>query len=248
MAAPKSSYRALLLGLLLLAAPPCFALESILHEIEVRTLSSASAPRFMDSKVLLTYRSAVPVRLVGARFEHESYRVFHTYSRNENEVFLLLLGVPRGLEELRYRITVDGVWMNDPFNPRSETDAFGTTFSVFSLTERPTPGLRSPQLEADGSVTFVLRSQTGRRVYLVGDFNKWDPFWDHMPEVSPGLYQLNLRLPPGRRHYRFSVNGERLPDPLNPQNTWDSEGNPLSVLDLPAPSREDFSLYQTGGR
>jgi hypothetical protein len=244
MACLKSYRPAVLLSLLLAAAPLAPALESFIQEIEVRNLSSASMPRFLGPLVLLTYQSAHRVRLVGARFAHEDYRIFHTYSRNENGIFLLLLEVPREIETLRYRISVDGMWMNDPFNPEVEVDSFGTAFSVFSLKGRPTPPLQSPQFEPDGATTFVFRSQPGRRVYLVGDFNNWDPFWDRMREVRPGLYRLTLRLTPGRHFYRFSVDGNRLLDPLNLENARDPDGNPVSMLIVPP----HFSLYQTGDR
>ena len=64
--------------------------------------------------MLLSYPADPRVRLVGARFEHESYQEFHPYFRNENGVFVLLLDVPEGLETLTYRICVDGVWTYDP--------------------------------------------------------------------------------------------------------------------------------------
>jgi hypothetical protein len=248
MAWLKSCRPAVLLCLLLGAAPLASALESYVQEIEVRNLSSASTPRFLGPLVLLTFQSPHRVRLVGARFAHEDYRIFHTYSRNENGIFLLLLEVPRDVETLRYRISVDGMWMNDPFNPGVEVDDFGTAFSVFSLASRPAPPLQSPRFEADGATTFVFRSQPGRRVYLVGDFNKWDPFWDRMPEVRPGLYRLTLRLTPGRHFYRFFVDGNRLLDPLNLENARDSDGNPVSMLVVPPVPKDNFSLYQTGDR
>ena len=248
MTSLKSCLTLVALCLLAGVAAPCFALESYLQDIEVRSLAAAEAPRFLGTRVLLTYHSGHRVRLVGARFDHEDYRVFHTYSRNENGVFLLLLEVPPGLEELRYRICVDGIWMNDPNNPIASTDACGTAFSVFSLRGRPTPPLRSPEIEPDGTVSFVFRSQPGRRVYLIGNFNKWDPFWDRMGEVRPGVYRINLPLTPGRHYYRFSVDGDRLLDPLNLDSARDPEGNTVSVVDVPGRPAANLSLYQRTAR
>ena len=247
MTSSKSSV-ALAALCLVLAAVPLAAFDSYLQEIEVRSLSTAAAPRFLGTRVLLTYQTGHRVRLVGARFAHEDYRVFHTYSRNENGVFLLLLEVPVGLEELRYRISVDGIWMSDPVNPAVAVDAFGTAFSVFPLHERPAPPLQRPRLEADGSVTFVFRSDPGRRVYLIGDFNQWDPFWDRMTEIQPGLYRITLRLTEGRHYYRFSVDGSRLLDPLNLDSARDPEGNAVSVVDVPPEPAAQLSLYQSAAR
>jgi hypothetical protein len=57
-----------------------------------------------------------------------------------------------------------------------------------------------------------------------------------MPEDPrrPGLYQVTLRLPPGPHYYAFSVDGERLPDPLNVELAEDSEGFRVSTFRLPA--------------
>jgi hypothetical protein len=152
------------------------------------------------------------------------------------------------VSELRYRICVDGVWTYDPMNPSTSTDTFGTVFSLFSLRGRPAPLLRSPKIEPDGSVVFVFRSEPGRRVYLIGDFNKWDPFWDRMAEERPGLYRISLHLTPGTHYYRFSVDGSRLLDPLNLDSARDREGSPVSVVEVPTHPSGNLSLYQNTPR
>jgi hypothetical protein len=237
----------LFLCLLFAAAAAAEASDSYFDLIEAANVSTAGPPRYVGSKVLLSYTPPYPVRLVGARFAHEDFRVFHKYSYNEKGVFVLLLDVPREVDNLLYRISVDGVWMNDPFNPETRVDTVGTTFSRFSLEARPEPPLRSPRIEQDGRVTFVLRSQPGRRVYLVGDFNQWDPFWDRMPEVRPGLYRLSLLLNPGVHYYLYSVDGQNIQDPLNLHNAA-MEGTTVSMLAVPAQGGGKLSLYQTGDR
>jgi hypothetical protein len=236
------------LCLLLAAASSVGGADSYLETVEVANVPAAAPPRFVDTKVLLSFEAPFRVRLVGARFAHEDFRVFHTYSRNEKGVFVLLLDVPRDVERLRYRLCVDGIWMSDPFNPESEVDDLGTAFSVFSLQARPEPPLESPLVAPDGSTTFVFRSQPGRRVCVVGDFNEWDPFWDRMPEIRPGLYRLTVQLTPGIHYYLFSVDGQKIPDPLNLQNARTMEGNSVSMLQVPRKGWDELSLYQTGAR
>jgi len=248
MARLKYRFPPVILCLLLGAASTAAASDSYLEAIEVATVSSAAAPRFVGSKVLLTYETPHRVRLVGARFAHEEFRVFHTYSRNQKGVFVLLLEVPREVETLQYRLSVDGIWMNDPANPETRVDAVGTAFSLFSLQARPEPPLESPLVGPEGLATFVFRSHPGRRVYLVGDFNNWDPFWDRMPEVRPGLYRLSLQLTPGSHFYLYSVDGQDIQDPLNLRNARSTEGNPVSMLVVPPEDEGNFFLYQTGAR
>jgi 1,4-alpha-glucan branching enzyme len=89
-------------------------------------------------------------------------------------------------------------------------------------------------MQPDGQVTFRFRGRPGRFVSLIGEFNRWDPFWEPMAEGRPGLYQVTLRLPPGQHYYVFCVDGERVPDPLNVELAEDSEGFRVSTFVVPS--------------
>jgi hypothetical protein len=234
--------RLLLVGALLtVALAPLTAQVSLPTPIEMQSVERSGPPRFLNRQVLLSYMpesSARPARLVGASFEHERYGVVHAYVRNVNGVFLLLLDVPEGLESLTYRIMVDGLWTYDPANPQRFEDDSGVVFSTFDLEGLPPRPLISPEVRPNGEVTFRYRGRPGRFVSLIGEFNRWDPFWEPMPENRrrPGLYQLTLRLPPGPHYYVFSVDGDRVPDPLNVELAEDAEGFRVSTFRVPAPT------------
>jgi hypothetical protein len=221
--------------LLFLVAGSLFGMDSHLMEVRIRGIDRAGPPQFLDRQVLLSYQKSEPVRLVGARFAHEDYRIFHIYFRNEHEVFLLLLDVPEEVEELRYRLVVDGLWINDPFNPSSDEDAFGRVFSLFSLQDRPARAAVSPEIHHEGSVTFFFQTLPDRAVSVAGDFNNWDPFWHRMQETKPGQYRLTVRMPPGQHFYYYIVNGQRVLDPINQDTARDFEGFRVSTFFLPPP-------------
>ncbi len=221
--------------LLFLTAGFLFGLDSHLQEVRIKGIDRAGPPQYLDRQVLLTYQSNKPVRLVGARFAHEDYRVFHVYFRNESDVFLLLLDVPEEVEELRYRMVVDGLWINDPFNPRSDEDAFGRVFSVFTLQDRPARAAVSPEIDRQGSVTFFFQTLPDMAVSVAGDFNNWDPFWHRLQETAPGEYRITVRMPPGRHFYYYVVNGRRVLDPINQDTARDFENFRVSTFFLPPP-------------
>ena len=220
---------------LLLLAGPVFCLDGHLMEVRIRGIEQAGPPQYLDRQVLLSYKADKPVRLVGARFAHEDYRIFHVYFRNQNDVFLLLLDVPEQVAELRYRLVVDGLWTNDPYNPRFEKDAFGRVFSLFDLGERPARAPVSPEIHREGSVTFFFQTLADRAVSVAGDFNNWDPFWNRMREIEPGTYRLTVRMPPGQHFYYYIVNGRRVLDPINQETARDYEGFRVSTFFLPPP-------------
>jgi len=221
--------------LVFLVAGSVFGLDSHLMEVRIRGIDRAGPPQYLDRQILLSYKSNEPVRLVGARFAHEDYRVFHVYFRNENDVFLLLLDVPEEVQELRYRMVVDGLWINDPSNPDNEEDAFGRVFSVFSLQDRPARTPVSPEIHRQGSVTFFFQTLPDRAVSVAGDFNSWDPFWHRLQEKTPGEYRLTVRMPPGQHFYYYIVNGRRVLDPINQDTARDFEGFRVSTFFLPPP-------------
>jgi hypothetical protein len=230
--------RLLLVCALLTAGLGPLAAQTLLPTpVELQSVERAGPPRFLQRQVLLSFQPSDPkrpVRIVGASFAHERFQVFHPYVRNANGIFLLLLDVPQEVDTLTYRITVDGLWTPDPANPERIEDETGVIFSTFSLAGRPPGPLLSPDVRTDGRVTFRFRARTGLFVSLIGEFNRWDPFWEPMPESAPGLYQVTVRLPPGPHYYVFSVNGERVPDPLNVEMAEDSEGFRVSTFLMPA--------------
>lgn len=252
-----------LVALLLAAAAPLCALDAHLEDLRVRSIESAGPPRLSGQEVLLSYESERPTAFVGARFAHEDFQVLHRYVRVTSApprsggapprgkgsspakapadptpapLFILLLSVPPEVDTLRYRIVVDGQWMADPYNPDYEEDPFGQRISVFRMPDRPQPPVVNPTVLADGSVRFSLRDRPGRYVYIAGDFNHWNPYWDRLQELHPGEYSITLRLTPGRHYYRFAVDGEWRPDPHNPETGRDPEGVRVSTFQLPPPA------------
>ncbi len=79
----------------------------------------------------------------------------------------------------------------------------------------------------EDEIVFRLALAAGKRVFLVGDFNGWNPTMDRMTEVAGG-YELRLFLLPGKYRYRFIVDGVALADPDNPNR--DEEGNSFFIF------------------
>ncbi|MDZ7860214.1 MAG: glycogen-binding domain-containing protein [Candidatus Krumholzibacteriota bacterium] len=82
---------------------------------------------------------------------------------------------------------------------------------------------------ADGAVSldgeqiiFSLSIPKGASVYLVGDFNNWNPTMDKMVWEND-RYEIRLFLLPGKHKYMYVVNGETRADTDNPCE--DKDGN-----------------------
>jgi Glycogen recognition site of AMP-activated protein kinase len=225
--------RCALCACMVLCAGAAFGVNAQTLDIAVRSLAAAQAPRMVGDVLLLTLKPNVQTRFVGARFAHESWKVLHPYTVNENGVFVLDYAVPEGIQEIRYKIVVDGLWMADPTNPTVETDELGNEFSVFTLEKEPVRLIFNPRREPGGGITFIFRGTPGRRVCIAGDFNFWDPFVDTLAETSPGTYRITLRVPAGDHWYYFFTDGRRQLDRLNPETGVDPDGNIVSYFSSP---------------
>ncbi len=65
-----------------------------------------------------------------------------------------------------------------------------------------------------GQVTFVCDFRRhAKRVFLVGEFNDWDPSATKMVRSRNGSFRVTLNLPAGRHEYKFVVDGEWVTDP-----------------------------------
>ncbi len=208
--------------------------ESIDLNLYLQDISRAQPPRLFGDFIILTCAPRPAARLVGARFSHEDFRIFHPFRKNENGVYVLALSAPAGSQTVLYRFMIDGVWTFDHVNPLRETDAGGITFSVFQYT-RTAPAVAlaaGPRLVGDGLVEFSLTAESGSVVTIAGDFNAYDPFTHPLKESSPGLFTIRLRLLPGRHYYGFTVNGVHRTDPLNDRVAADADQRPYSILDV----------------
>lgn len=66
----------------------------------------------------------------------------------------------------------------------------------------------------EDEVVFSIAAPGANEVYLVGDFNNWNPTYEKM-EARGGRFEVRLFLLPGTYRYKFVVDGEWISDPDN---------------------------------
>ncbi len=67
----------------------------------------------------------------------------------------------------------------------------------------------------DNEAVFTLQAPGAQRVFLVGDFNNWNPTLERM-DTEGDLFIIRLYLLAGTYRYKFVVDGEWIVDPENP--------------------------------
>jgi hypothetical protein len=98
--------------------------------------------------------------------------------------------------------------------------------------KRDTEVASSPKVQVIREVKIFFYYPPAQKVAVTGDFNNWDA--DGVPLKAagkPGLWETDLRLPPGAYSYNFIVDGELLvPDPNSSNQMPDGYGGTNSIL------------------
>lgn len=84
---------------------------------------------------------------------------------------------------------------------------------------------------AEKSVTFTVRADAGKSVYLAGSFNQWNPTGKKMlDKKNEGVYTATVKLAPGRYEYKFVIDGVWCADPENLDFVQNDHGTLNSVI------------------
>jgi len=214
----------------------------------LRGISAPGKPQIFENGVVFTASSAY--QRVGISFAHEDYARVHWFQRlmvprdpadfaaagrtrrnieplADSGVMFHLEIIPEGIQNIDYRLVIDGLWTADPLNPITVTGPSGVVQSRFPLPARPQAVLA--QVSLPGTFRFNFRAPPGEIVTVGGSFNNWDPFMYELRETSPGFYTLTLPLPPGNFQYVFFHRGQQVYDPANLRRLYTRYGRVVSV-------------------
>jgi hypothetical protein len=125
----------------------------------------------------------------------------------------------------------------DAVAPRSPEPARSAGAPVLSATprgerKRETVVASAPKVQIIKEVKIFFYYPPAQKVAVTGDFNDWNA--DGVPLKAagrPGLWETELRIPPGVYSYNFIVDGELLvPDPNSSNQMPDGYGGTNSLL------------------
>ena len=216
------------------------------------TIPGPSAPVIHENSVIFTASS--DFRRVGVAFAHEDFSNVHWFrpllvpqdplnapippGRKHPDPFIdsgilfHVFQVPEHINELEYRLVMNGLWTVDPANNLSRRDPVsGLSLSVLSIPPRhlnPNPLRGLP-----AGLNFSFNGPSGEIVTVAGNFNGWDPFMYELREFPTGVYSITIPLPPGVYQYVFFHGGRRYVDPYNPRRIYARDGSAASEIVVP---------------
>ncbi|MFC1828026.1 glycogen-binding domain-containing protein [Thermodesulfobacteriota bacterium] len=80
--------------------------------------------------------------------------------------------------------------------------------------------------------TFSLEAPDAGEVFLMGDFNQWDPKKHPMKKDEKGVWKKAVMIPPGTYEYKFKVDGRWRMDPQNENRCQNRFGTYNNLLNL----------------
>jgi hypothetical protein len=176
-------------------------------------------------------------RYVGISFDFENFRTIHAFKRRTirdseykaiDSFYFYILELPKTVQQVKYRLVVDGLWTTDPLNESTVyNEETGITLSLLDASRYIPPVTEQPK---KGLVHFVYQGSSGEQIRLGGSFTNWDSWIYEMVEVQPGIYQLDLPLPPGKYEYAFYRGMTTLVDKGNPDRCYTPDGKVASLL------------------
>ena len=84
---------------------------------------------------------------------------------------------------------------------------------------------------ANRKISFTFKDEPGKKVFVAGSFNDWDPNAAPMEDRDQaGVYTATLRIPRGSHEYKFVVDGIWQVDPANPDCVMNGYGSMNSLI------------------
>ena len=201
----------------------------------VSDITEVRSPYLKGDYVIFTANSSA--RFVGIAFDFENFSTIHQFKKRSlrdieynvsDSLYFYILELPKNIQNVGYRLVIDGLWTFDPTNEnKSYVQSVGAVLSQVNVS-RSIP-LVTEKLE-NGVVRFVYRGKTGQKVRLGGNFTNWDSWIYEMQEVSPGLYEFELPLPPGVYDYAYYTGISSMTDSTNPNKIYTLDGKEASRI------------------
>ena len=212
-------------------------IESYDMEILVSQISGVREPTVIGDFIVFT--APVTSRHVGIAFDFENFRQIHSMQKLVSHdpdgkaldsVYFYILPLPKNINQISYRLIVDGLWTVDPINPNSSYNSkIGAQLSVVYITQ---PEDTTTHQNENGFVRFTYKGEPGQQIRLGGTFTNWDSYIYNMIETRPGLYEISIPLLAGTYYYTFYNGITSFIDEDNPNRAYTKDGRIASVIEV----------------
>ncbi|HZK20118.1 MAG TPA: glycogen-binding domain-containing protein [Treponemataceae bacterium] len=233
-----------LIILLCIPLTPCLAKTSVTPQKDapkaviddlLSIIDYPCPPRIIGDYIVFTAHKEA--RFTGIAFDFENFVTIHPFYRlntydYENKIdesiLFYIAKIPKGAQQIGYRLIIDGLWTIDSLNPSSY---FDTDMHVYvSTITIPYKKDISTKITSSNAVLFVYEGLPGQDIRIGGSFTNWDSWIYEMQEAKPGVYEITIPLPSGTWYYSFYAGSLAIIDKNNPHRAYTPDGRTASVI------------------
>lgn len=204
------------------------------YRVITNDIKNVIPPFQKDDYIVFTHESGP--RHIGIAFDFEDYKTIHSYMKKshydidgnqKDSLYFYILELPKDVEEISYKLIIDGIWTTDPTN-------FQKTYNPYNGIEVSTLQIQNHHInetkETDKGIHFIYQGESGKIIRLAGTFSNWDSSIYCLTETRPGYYELYLPLPKGTYYYAFYNGTKSFADKSNPDRAWSTDGRETSKI------------------
>lgn len=209
-----------------------YGIDMVLSQID-----SPKSPQIVGDYVVFTADSNA--RHTGIVFDFENFRTIHSFERlitydydgeEVDSVLFYILQLPKNINQISYRLIIDGLWTVDPNNTiKIYDDDIKTELSKVILNRKEE---KITKVVETNTVKFVYMGETGQKIRVGGNFTNWDSYIYQLAEITPGLYEIEIPLAPGTYYYNFYKGVNSFIDEKNPEKAYTPDGRVASVISI----------------
>lgn len=222
---------------MLISVLPAGAQDSYIYNNLTARIDKVDAPMVEGDHIIFTADSSS--RHVGIAFDFEDFRTIHSFQKINTtdmdgevtgSIHFYILEVPKSLQQVSYRLVIDGLWTVDPHNKNQIFDPKSSLMlSTVKVLRQEIPATSIPKKNL---VRFIHQGQPGQIIRLGGTFTNWDSSIYIMKETTPGLYELEVSLPRGTHYYAYYDGISSFVDSSNPERAYTIDGRTASVITI----------------
>ncbi len=212
-------------------------ISSLEQFVDLDLINRVTPVRYLENGVLFTLNRNIGRRIF-IRTDLDNWENDHYFRESLYGVLYLLIPYKQGKSSIKYRINVDGFWIEDPMNHNSSEDNFGILINSINIPSENIYYSRMPLIEQTNNrtrkVTFKYYNPSAREVNFVSSLDNWNTFSNTM-ERDPnraGYWTIDLYFRQGSYMYFFLADGRKFIDISNPDNTFISRYDEVSVLNI----------------
>lgn len=116
-------------------------------------------------------------------------------------------------QRYRYKILVDGIWQQDPYNPHWEFNRHGEKVSILTVPRKLLTYPNNPIKIGPNRYKFWFKAPDAQRVSIAGSFNHYNPWEGIMKKDRNNIWTIEIQVFPGTHYYCFVADGVWKTDP-----------------------------------